>query len=94
MNLHVTFPPLARLFATGYTGCMASQQPFVPPMRSGNRNGMTNGNRNGMTNGGGDGSVSGSIHTFGSGALGSGGKGINEEDEKRQTDDLRYRVTL
>ena len=66
---------LARLFAGGYTGCMSSQHPFIPPMRGGKNNSMTHERGSGE-------SVSGSITT-----LGSGGKGFNEEDEKRQAAD-------
>ena len=68
---------LERLFGGGYTGCMSSQQPFIPPIRGGKNNSMTNG-------GSGE-SISGSITT-----LGSGGRGLfHEEDEKRQADDVR-----
>lgn len=68
---------LARLFAGGYTGCMSSQHPFIPPMRGGKNSSMTSHER-----GSGE-SVSGSITTLGSG----GGRRFNEEDEKRQAAD-------
>ena len=72
---------------------MASQQPFVPPVRSGISNNITNG-------GGGGGSSGGSIATIGSPFPGGGGggvtgiRGVNDEDEKGQRDDLRYEHNL